>query len=92
MCFAYFTILGNVFCYNFVFVGLKELEFLKKLNETDRDDKYHCLRLYGHFQHKSHLCLVSESLSMNLRELLKKYGGGNGINVKAVRFLPTFTF
>jgi len=65
--------------------GLKELEFLKKLNETDRDDKYHCLRLYGHFQHKSHLCLVSESLSMNLRELLKKYGGGNGINVKAVQ-------
>ena len=26
--------------------GLRELEFLKKLNETDRDDKYHCLQLY----------------------------------------------
>ena len=42
--------------------GLKELEFLKKLNDTDKDDKYHCLRLYRHFYHKNHLCLVFESL------------------------------
>lgn len=26
--------------------GLKELEFLKKLNEADKDDKYHVLQLY----------------------------------------------
>lgn len=42
--------------------GLKELEFLRKLNDTDKDDKYHCLRLFRHFQHKNHLCLVFESL------------------------------
>ncbi|XP_039251567.2 serine/threonine-protein kinase PRP4 homolog isoform X1 [Styela clava] len=65
--------------------GMKELEFLKKLNDTDREDRYHCLRLYRHFQHKSHLCLVTESLSMNLRELLKKYGASVGLHIKAVR-------
>ena len=37
--------------------GLKELEMLRRLNEADRDDKYHCLRLYRHFFHKKHLCL-----------------------------------
>jgi len=65
--------------------GLKELEYLKKLNEVDREDKYHCLRLYRHFQHKCHLCLVCESLNMNLRELLKRYGNGIGLNIKAVQ-------
>lgn len=65
-------------------IGLKELDYLKKLNDMDRDDKYHCLRLYRQFNHKSHLCLVFESLSMNLRELLKKYGANIGIHVKAV--------
>ncbi|OWK13236.1 PRPF4B [Cervus elaphus hippelaphus] len=41
--------------------GLKELEFLKKLNDADPDDKFHCLRLFRHFYHKQHLCLVNES-------------------------------
>lgn len=49
--------------------GQKELEILKKLNDADPDDKYHCLRLYRNFSHRQHLCLVFESLSMNLREV-----------------------
>lgn len=65
--------------------GLKELEILKKLNSADPEDKNHCLRLYRHFFHKNHLCLVFEPLSMNLREVLKKYGKDVGLNVKAVR-------
>ena len=65
--------------------GLKELEMLKKLNDTDPDDKFHCLRLYRNFSHKSHLCLVFESLSMNLREVIKKYGKDIGLHIKAVR-------
>lgn len=32
--------------------GLRELEILKKLNDADPDDKYHCLRLFRHFDHK----------------------------------------
>jgi serine/threonine-protein kinase PRP4 len=65
--------------------GLKELEFLKRLNDADAEDKFHCLRLFRHFYHKNHLCLVLEPLSMNLREVLKKYGKDIGLHIKAVR-------
>lgn len=65
--------------------GIKELEYLRKLNDADPDDKYHTLRLYRHFYHKQHLCLVFEPLSMNLREVLKKYGKDIGLHIKAVR-------
>ncbi|XP_059156068.1 serine/threonine-protein kinase PRP4 homolog isoform X2 [Physella acuta] len=65
--------------------GMKELEFLRKLNDADPDDKFHCLRLFRHFYHKQHLCLVFEPLSMNLREVLKKYGKDVGLHIKAVR-------
>lgn len=65
--------------------GLKELEVLKKLNDADPEDKLHCLRLFRHFFHKQHLCLVFEPLSMNLREVLKKYGKDVGLHIKAVR-------
>ncbi|KAL1403654.1 hypothetical protein pipiens_005597 [Culex pipiens pipiens] len=65
--------------------GLRELETLKKLNDTDPEDRYHCLRLFRHFFHKQHLCMVLEPLAMNLREVLKKYGKNVGLHIKAVR-------
>ncbi|XP_065371849.1 serine/threonine-protein kinase PRP4 homolog [Calliphora vicina] len=65
--------------------GLRELEILKKLNDADPDDRFHCLRLYRHFFHKQHLCMVFEPLAMNLREVLKKYGKNVGLHIKAVR-------
>lgn len=65
--------------------GLRELETLKKLNDTDPEDRYHCLRLYRHFFHKQHLCMVLEPLAMNLREVLKKFGKNVGLHIKAVR-------
>ncbi|CAL8108574.1 unnamed protein product [Calicophoron daubneyi] len=65
--------------------GLKELEVLKKLNDADPQDRFHCLRLYRHFFHKNHLCMVFESMSMNLREVLKKYGRNIGLHIAAVR-------
>ncbi|CAG9861857.1 unnamed protein product [Phyllotreta striolata] len=65
--------------------GLKELEILKKLNDSDPEDKLHCLRLIRHFFHKQHLCMVFEPLAMNLREVLKKYGKDVGLHIKAVR-------
>lgn len=65
--------------------GLRELEILKRLNDADPEDKFHCLRLFRHFFHKRHLCMVMEPLSMNLREVLKKYGKNSGIHIKAVR-------
>uniref|UniRef100_A0A3P8WZ24 Serine/threonine-protein kinase PRP4 homolog n=1 Tax=Cynoglossus semilaevis TaxID=244447 RepID=A0A3P8WZ24_CYNSE len=76
---------GQGHCQRWQKTGLKELEFLKKLNDADPDDKFHCLRLFRHFYHKQHLCLVFEPLSMNLREVLKKYGKDVGLHIKAVR-------
>ena len=65
--------------------GLKELEFMRALNDFDKNDKYHILRLYRNFYHRNHLCLVFEALHMNLREILKKYGKDVGLHIKAVR-------
>merc|ERR1711962_856920 len=65
--------------------GLKELEILRRINDADPDDKYHCLRLFRNFFHKNHLCMVFEPLAMNLREVLKKYGKNVGLHIKAVR-------
>lgn len=65
--------------------GIKELNILKKLMDADPEDKKHVIRLRRSFEHRNHLCLVFESLSMNLREVLKRYGKDVGINIKAVR-------
>ncbi|KAL1916402.1 uncharacterized protein VTP21DRAFT_5593 [Calcarisporiella thermophila] len=65
--------------------GMKELQILTKLQKADPDNKKHVVRLHRHFEHKGHLCLVFESLNMNLREVLKKFGRDIGINIKAVR-------
>lgn len=65
--------------------GMKEIEILLKLNEADPEDKKHMIRLVRHFEHKGHLCMVFENLSINLREVLKKFGRDVGINLKAVR-------
>ncbi|KAL9132011.1 MAG: hypothetical protein Q9175_006633 [Cornicularia normoerica] len=65
--------------------GLKEIEILQKLAYADPEDKKHMIRLERFFEHKSHLCMVFENLSINLREVLKKFGRDVGINLKAVR-------
>lgn len=65
--------------------GMKEIEILQKLMGADVDDKKHMIRLERHFEHKGHLCMVFEHLSINLREVLKKFGRDVGINIRAVR-------
>lgn len=65
--------------------GMKEIEILQQLAEADPDDRKHVIRLERHFEHKGHLCMVFENLSINLREVLKKFGRDIGINIKAVR-------
>ena len=42
--------------------GLQEMQILEKLNKADPDDKFHVVRLYRHFFHKNHLCLVFETM------------------------------
>ncbi|OJD19440.1 CMGC/DYRK/PRP4 protein kinase [Emergomyces pasteurianus Ep9510] len=65
--------------------GMKEIELLEQLLAADPDDKKHIIRFERHFDHKGHLCMVFENLSMNLREVLKKFGRDVGINLRAIR-------
>lgn len=65
--------------------GLKEISILNRLANLDPDDKKHIVRLLGHFEHRNHLCMVFESLSMNLREVIKRFGKDVGLNLRAVR-------
>ncbi|SCN12667.1 serine/threonine-protein kinase PRP4K, putative [Plasmodium malariae] len=62
----------------------KEICILKKLNEYDKDNKRHIVRLLRSIKYKNHLCLVFEWMWGNLRIALKKYGNGYGLNATAV--------
>jgi serine/threonine-protein kinase PRP4 len=65
--------------------GAKELDILQNLAANDPDDRKHVVRLLRSFDHKGHLCMVFENMSMNLREVLKKFGRDIGISIKAIR-------
>ncbi|KAI6119682.1 kinase-like domain-containing protein [Pisolithus croceorrhizus] len=65
--------------------GLKEVQILNKLRQADPDDKKHIVRLERTFEHRGHLCLVFEPMSMNLRDVVKKFGKDVGLNIRAVR-------
>ncbi|KAF1947850.1 kinase-like protein [Clathrospora elynae] len=63
----------------------KEMDFLRKVNEADPQDKRHIIRLLDSFDHKGHLCIVFEHMSKNLRDLLKEETNGHGLTLPAVR-------
>lgn len=65
--------------------SLAEMAWMRKLAEADPDDKRHILRLHGNFEHKGHLCIVLESLNIDLREVLRKFGRDTGLHMSAVR-------
>lgn len=65
--------------------GFTEIAILQKLNEADPEDRKHIVRFWRHFDHKGHLCMAFENLSLNLREVLKKFGNNVGINLNATR-------
>ncbi|WVF70724.1 hypothetical protein IAT40_005517 [Kwoniella sp. CBS 6097] len=65
--------------------GRKEAQILKKLNDADPEDKKHIVRMEHTFEHKGHLCIVTESLSMNMRDIIKRFGKDVGLNMRAVR-------
>lgn len=58
---------------------------LRKLSGADPENRRHCVRLLTSFEYRDHLCLVFESLNMNLREVLKKFGRNIGLNLMAVK-------
>lgn len=65
--------------------GMKEIRNLKLLAEADPDDKMFVVRLENHFEHRGHLCMVFESLSLNLREIVKRFGKDVGLHMQAVK-------
>ncbi|CAM9001148.1 unnamed protein product [Rhodiola kirilowii] len=65
--------------------GQSELIILNKLVGADPEDRRHCVRFLSSFKYRNHLCLVFESLHMNLREVLKKFGRNIGLKLTAVR-------
>lgn len=65
--------------------GQLEVQILKKLAGADPENKRHCVCFLSSFKYRNHLCLVFESLHMNLREVLKKFGRNIGLKLTAVR-------
>ncbi|KAI0483088.1 kinase-like protein [Xylariaceae sp. FL0804] len=65
--------------------GFTEIAILQKLNDADPENRKHIVKFERHFEHKGHLCLAFENLSLNLREVLRKFGNNIGINLRATR-------
>lgn len=65
--------------------GYTEIAILQKLNEADPENRRHIVKFEHYFDHRGHLCLAFENLSMNLREVLRKFGNNVGINLKATK-------
>uniref|UniRef100_A0A0D3FN41 non-specific serine/threonine protein kinase n=1 Tax=Oryza barthii TaxID=65489 RepID=A0A0D3FN41_9ORYZ len=82
----------KIICNNIEKSGKREISILEKLGTADREDKQHCVRIISSFMHQNHLCLVLESLHMNLREVIKKFGHGTGLKLTAVRVYAKHIF
>lgn len=65
--------------------GLKEKDILTTLNESDKHNKRHIIRLIDTFDHKKHLILVFELMEMDLRQVLKTFGKSVGLSMESVR-------
>ncbi|CAK7233604.1 U4/U6 small nuclear ribonucleoprotein prp4 [Sporothrix curviconia] len=65
--------------------GYTEIAILQKLNESDPENRKHIVQFERSFDFRGHLCMIFENLSMNLREVLKKFGNNVGINLHGVR-------
>ncbi|KAG5913211.1 hypothetical protein E4U53_004955, partial [Claviceps sorghi] len=72
--------------------GYTEIAILQKLNDADPENRKHIVKFERHFDHKGHLCMAFENLSMNLREVLRKFGNNVGINLAATRTYAYQTF
>jgi len=63
----------------------KEIEILGILNNADKGNKRHVIRMLRTFYYRKHLCLVFESMGDDLRGALKKHTKGKGMSLQAVR-------
>ncbi|KAK7429366.1 U4/U6 small nuclear ribonucleoprotein prp4 [Neonectria magnoliae] len=65
--------------------GYTEIAILEKLNDADPEHRKHIVKFERAFDYNGHLCMVFENLSLNLREVLRKFGNNVGINLGATR-------
>lgn len=65
--------------------GYTEIAILQKLNDADPENRKHIVKFERSFDYNGHLCMVFENLSLNLREVLRKFGNNVGINLGATR-------
>jgi serine/threonine-protein kinase PRP4 len=65
--------------------GRREMETLQRIVDADPNDRRHCVRMLDNFEHRGHVVIVFEELAMNLRDVVKRFGGGGGIRLAAVR-------
>ncbi|EEY20180.1 serine/threonine-protein kinase prp4 [Verticillium alfalfae VaMs.102] len=65
--------------------GFTEISILQKLNDADPENRKHIVKFERHFDFNGHLCMAFENLSLNLREVLRKFGNNVGINLGATR-------
>lgn len=65
--------------------GYTEIAILEKLNDADPEARKHIVKFEHSFDFRGHLCMVFENLSMNLREVLRKFGKNVGVNLVATK-------
>lgn len=64
--------------------ALVEIKILEHTKVQDPHDQYFIVRLFNHFVHRNHLCLVFELLSLNLYELLRNTNF-RGVSLNLIR-------
>jgi serine/threonine-protein kinase PRP4 len=65
--------------------GHKEIKIMQTIQNSDPEDKHHCLKMLSSFTFSHHLCICFENLEMNLREVIRRYGDGIGLSIAGVR-------
>ena len=65
---------------------LFEIKIMQFLNERDKNDQYHIIRLFDYFMYNNHLCIVIELLHKTLLQLLEM-NNMEGISLNSIRFI-----
>ncbi|CAK9048735.1 Serine/threonine-protein kinase PRP4 homolog (PRP4 pre-mRNA-processing factor 4 homolog) [Durusdinium trenchii] len=63
----------------------KEMEILQMLNNADKANKRHIVRLIETFYYRKHIFMVFECMAEDLRGALKKYTKNRGMSIMAVK-------
>lgn len=61
------------------------MKIIELISLKDPQHNKHCMRILDTFIYRKHYCIVFNIMSMNLRELLNKYGRNIGLHLDAVK-------